>query len=65
MLLFTGGYVVIVMGNRYTVEDEDLMQVKPIIQSMVAEKKIELLEEYTFDGYFTTYDGLVMVLKKL
>ena len=57
--------MIIVMGHPYTLTDPDLMQLRPIIQSMVEEGKITVLEDYLFSGYALAIDGLALVLHKI
>lgn len=45
--------------------DKEFRQIKPLVQNLVEEGKVEILEDYEYEGYFANYKGHVYVMKRL
>ena len=63
--ILIGGYVVNVMRAMLLDGDKEFRQIKPLVQNLVEEGKVEILEDYEYEGYFANYKGHVYVMKRL
>ena len=53
------------MNATHHVTPGDLMQLKPLVQQMEKEGKLEVIEDFMIPNYLKKDDGQVYVLKKI
>ena len=59
-----GGLIVISMKHAFLTTDKELCNMRPIIDSLVEEGKLEIVEDRTVESYYFGHSGHIFVLHK-
>lgn len=46
-------------------EDKDLATIRPKIEGLVKERRVDMVEDYLFQGYYSGLVGQMYVLRKI
>ena len=63
--IILGGYIINLMSAVHLVDSDDTKQLKPLVQQLENEGKLEVIEDSTVPNYYKQQDGHLYVLRKI